>query len=138
MAELKTKPTKRSVSAFVAAIDDEGVRRDCRQLVKIMGQATRSRPKMWGKSIAGFGRYRYQYASGRSGEWFLTGFAPRKRDLTLYLTSGFDGSGTLLKAPGKHKTGRGCLYLKSLDEVHLPTLRKLIVQSTRRMAKANA
>jgi hypothetical protein len=124
------------VSAFLAAIDDDGVRQDCRQLVKIMSQATRNRPKMWGKSIVGFGRYRYQYASGRSGEWFLTGFAPRKRELTLYIMSGFEAYGTLLKGLGKYKTGKGCLYLKSLDDVHLPTLRKLIVQSTRRLAKS--
>ena len=138
MAELKTKPSKRSVARFLAAIGDETVRRDCRTLVKIMGQATHRRPTMWGKSIVGFGTYRYTYASGRSGEWFLTGFAPRRRELTLYIGSGFEGHSTLLKRLGKVKTGKGCLYLKSLDDVHLPTLRKLIVQSTRRMAKAGA
>lgn len=72
-----------------------------------------------------------------SGEWFLTGFAPRKREMTLYIGSGFEGYGTLLKGLGKVKTGKGCLYLKSLDNVHLPTLRKLVVQSTRRMAKVS-
>jgi hypothetical protein len=125
------------VSAFLGSIADESVRRDCRQLVKIMGQATHSRPKMWGTSIVGFGKYRYRYDSGRSGEWFLTGFAPRKRDLTLYILSGFDGYGALMKDLGKYKTGKGCLYLKCLEDVHLPTLRKLIVHSTRRMAKAS-
>ena len=138
MAELKTKPSNRSVARFLASIDDETVRQDCRTLVKIMGQATHGRPTMWGKSIVGFGTYRYTYASGRSGEWFLTGFAPRKRELTLYIGSGFEGYGTLMKGLGKVKTGKGCLYLKSLDDIHLPALRKLIGQSTRRIAKASA
>ena len=137
MAEPKTKPSKRRVARFLASIGDESSRQDCRTLVKIMGQATHRRPTMWGKSIVGFGTYRYSYASGRSGEWFLTGFAPRKRELTLYIMSAFEGYGTLLKGLGKYKTGKGCLYLKDLDDVHLPTLRKLIVQSTRRMAKAS-
>ena len=120
MAELKTKPSKRSVVRFLESIGGETVRQDCRTLVKIMGQATHRRPTMWGKGIVGFGNYRYTYSSGRSGEWFLTGFALRKRELTLYIMSGFEGYGTLLKALGKVKTGKGCLYLKCLDDVHLP------------------
>jgi hypothetical protein len=92
---------------------------------------------MWGSSIVGYGRYRYRYASGREGEWFLTGFSPRKRELTVYLMSGFEELGPLLEKLGKHRRGKGCLYLKSLDDVHLPTLRKLIVSSTRRLAKSS-
>jgi hypothetical protein len=103
-----------------------------------MAEATRSRPKMWGKSIVGFGRYRYAYASGRRGEWFLTGFSPRKRDLTLYVMSGFEGTGPLLKKLGKFRKGKGCLYIRRLDDIHQPTLRKLVVQSMRKLARSAA
>jgi hypothetical protein len=136
VAELKTKPTGRSVSAYLASIQDEDVRRDCRTLSKMMSQVTRSRPKMWGTSIVGFGRYRYA-RNGHTLEWFLTGFAPRKRDLTVYLMAGFQGYGDLLRKLGKHRKGVGCLYLRSLDDIHLRTLRRLIVQSTRRLAKTS-
>jgi hypothetical protein len=138
MAQLKTQPSGESVSRFLATLPDEDMRRDGRTLVKMMGQVTRSRPKMWGKTIVGFGRYRYTYASGRQGEWFLTGFSPRKREMTLYIMSGLQGYGDLLRKLGKHRKGVGCLYVKSLDGIHLPTLRKLIVQSTRRLAKTSA
>jgi hypothetical protein len=92
---------------------------------------------MWGKTIVGFGRYRYAYASGRQGEWFLTGFSPRKRELTLYIMAGFKDSGALLKKLGRHRTGKGCLYVRRLDDIHLPTLRRLITQSTRTLSRSS-
>ena len=138
MEQLKTRPTKLSVSRFLASIPDPDIRRDCRTLSKVMGEATHARPKMRGKSIVGFGKYHYKYASGRQGEWFLTGFSPRKRDLTLYIIPGFEGYGTLLKQLGKHRTGRGCLYLKGLDDIHLPTWRKIISRSRRSLARRSA
>lgn len=126
MAELKTKPGHGSVRDFLAAITDPQRRRDCRTVLKIMQKATGARPVLWGDSIVGFGDYHYKYESGREGDWFLTGFSPRKRELTLYLMSGFERFGKLLDRLGRHKLGKGCLYLKSLEEVQLPVLEELI------------
>jgi len=137
MAEAKTQRTKRSVDAFLNTIPDEQKRQDAFTLVDIMRKATKAEPAMWGSSIAGFGIYRYQYASGRAGEWPLTGFSPRKQNLTLYITSGFEQYEELLKSLGKFKTGKACLYIKRLDDVVLPTLRKLIKQSVQHMLKTN-
>jgi hypothetical protein len=136
MAELKTKPTAASVEAFLDAIADEGRRRDCRTILKIMKRATGSPPKMWGKSIVGFGSYHYRYATGREGDWFVVGFSPRKQDLTLYLMgAGFTGYGALLKKLGQHKTGRACLYLKRLADVDLDALRELVEASVAQIAR---
>ena len=137
MAELKTKPNDASVEAFLNGIADEQKRRDAFAILALMQKATRVEPKMWGSSIVGFGHYHYKYASGREGDWFVVGFSPRKNDLTLYLISGLDQHGQLLKKLGKHKTGKGCLYIKHLDDVDFPTLRELIKQSVRYMTKAH-
>src|SRR3990167_585987 len=115
MAELKTKRNDRSVTAFLDRIADEGKRRDAYAVLALMRQVTKAKPMMWGDSIVGFGRYRYEYGSGRAGEWFLTGFSPRKQSLTLYIMAGFTGYGDLLRKLGKHGTGGSCLYLKRLD-----------------------
>ena len=98
-----------------------------------MRAATQAEPVMWGSSIVGFGTYRYKYASGREGDWPLIGFSPRKQNLTLYIMSGFEQYDELLKSPGKFKTGRACRYVNRLDDIHLPTLRKLIKQSVQHM-----
>jgi hypothetical protein len=135
MAELKTKPSDASVERFLAAIEDEGRRADCRALVRIMKEATGSPPRMWGSSIVGFGDYHFKYASGREGDWFLTGFSPRKQDLTLYVMGGFENHRDLMEKLGKFKTGKGCLYLKRLDDAHLPTLKRLILRSVKQIAK---
>jgi hypothetical protein len=137
MAELKTKPTDQSVEEFLNGIADEQRRRDCQTLVKLMSQATRAEPRMWGDSIVGFGVYHYTYASGREGDWPLVAFSPRKQNLTLYIMSGFEQYDELLKALGKHTTGKACLYVKSLEGIHLPTLKKLITQSVRHMRATN-
>jgi hypothetical protein len=131
MAELKTKPTGASVAEFLKAIPDERRRSDCRIVLRMMQEITRARPKMWGKSIVGFGSYHYKYASGREGDWFIMGFSPRKQDLTLYLMSGVERHRALLEKLGKHKTGMGCLYIKTLDDIHLPTLKRLLRESAR-------
>jgi hypothetical protein len=136
MAELKTKPTGASVAEFLKAIPDERRRSDCRIVLRMMQEITRARPKMWGKSIVGFGSHHYQYASGREGDWFVMGFSPRKQDLTLYLMSGVERHRELLGRLGKHKTGVGCLYLKTLDDVDLPTLRRLLRESARFVRQA--
>ena len=137
VAELKTKPTAASVAAFLDAIPDDTRRADCRQVVEIMRNATGAEPRMWGPSIVGFGNYRYQGASGET-EWFLTGFSPRKQNLTLYIMAGFEQYDALLKKLGRHKTGKSCLYIKRLEDVDLPTLKKLIQQSVKHMTKIGA
>ena len=129
MAELKTKRTDRSVEEFLNTVVDEQRRQDCRVVLQIMKQVTKAEPKMWGTSIVGFGGYHYKYASGREGDWFLAGFSPRKQNLTLYITAGFERYDALLSKLGKHKTGKSCLYIKKLDDVDVETLKELIQQS---------
>lgn len=135
MTILKTKSTSQSVDRFLNSIADAQTRNDCFALVKLMKQITKAEPKMWGTSVVGFGTYHYVYESGREGDWFLTGFSPRKQNLTLYLMSGFETNKQLLQKLGKHKTGKACLYLKRLDDIHLPTLRKLIQESVARLKR---
>ena len=129
MAELKTKKNNASVSAFLATVEDDQKRRDCKAVVKIMKEVTGARPKMWGASIVGFGSYHYKYASGREGDWMLTGFSPRKQNLTLYIMDGFKGRAALMKKLGKHKTGKSCLYVKKLEDIEMDVLRELITRS---------
>src|SRR5215211_3981838 len=112
MAELKTIPTKHSVDKFLKGIKDEEKREDCYQILKMMEKATKSKARMWGTSIIGFGDHHYVYESGREGDWFITGFSPRKQNLTLYVMGGFDQFPDLMKILGKHSTGKGCLYIK--------------------------
>jgi hypothetical protein len=135
MAELKTKVTKVSVDKFLQGIKDEKKREDCYQILKIMKKATKAEPKMWGTSIIGFGDHHYIYASGREGDWFITGFSPRVQNLTLYMMGGWDQE--LLKKLGKYKTGKGCLYINKLDDVDAKVLDKLITTSVKK-AKASA
>ncbi|MEQ8788848.1 MAG: DUF1801 domain-containing protein [Pirellulaceae bacterium] len=138
MAELKTKQNDASVAEFLAGVEEEQRRADCHAVLKIMQEATGEPAKMWGASIIGFGSYRYKYASGREGDWMLIGFSPRKRDLTLYIMAGFDGYGELMAKLGKYKTGKSCLYIKKLEDIHLPTLKKLIKQSARHVKKTQS
>ena len=126
MAEPKTKPTKASVKEFLNQITDKERRDDCFTVAKIMEEITGEKPKMWGPSIVGFGTYHYKYASGREGDWPVAAFSPRKLDLTLYLTPGFQKHTELMQKLGKHSTGKSCLYIKRLSDIHLPTLKKLI------------
>jgi hypothetical protein len=135
MAELQTKATDASVGKFLDGIDDEQMRRDCLALVDIMGKATKSKPRMWGSNIVGFGSYRYRYASGREGDWMLTAFSPRKHNLTLYVMPGFDGRDELMAKLGKHSGGLSCIYVKRLSDLHLPTLKKLVAASVKHLRK---
>lgn len=137
MAELKTRQTDASVEKFLNQIPDEGRREDCFQIAKIMEEITGSEPKMWGPSIVGFGTHSYKYASGREGDWPIAAFSPRKQDLTLYMTPGFDES-ELMEQLGKHRTGKSCLYIKRLSDVHVPTLKKLIRESVKTAKKKSA
>jgi len=117
------------VEKFLNSIEDEQRRRDCFRVLEIMKSATKTVPVMWGASIVGFGLHNYKYESGTKGQWFLVGFAPRKQELTLYLMTGLARYGELLSKLGKHKTGKGCLYIKRLADVDEPALRKLIRQA---------
>jgi hypothetical protein len=139
MAELKTKRTAQSVDAFLRGLKDAPRQRDCRTVAALMKRVTGKKPEMWGPSIVGFGSYRYKGASGREGDWFLTGFSPRKQNLTLYLISGFKGAEGLLKKLGRHsKSGGSCLYLKSLADVDLEVLRQLVERSVAETRKRSA
>lgn len=137
MAELKTQPNESSVSEFLETVESETKKADSFTIKTIMEEITGSPAVMWGSSIIGFGSYRYQYNSGRSGEWFLCGFSPRKQSLTLYIMSGFDGIDDYLAKLGKHKKSKGCLYIKRLADVDEAVLRELIQMSVQKL-KARA
>ena len=129
MAENKTRPTAANVQEFLAGIVDPVRRNECMRLSEMMQEITGAEPRMWGDSIVGFGHYRYAYASGRKGEWFLTGFSPRKQNLTIYVKGYLENYKEILKDLGRHKRGKGCLYIRTLDDVELETLRSLIIRS---------
>jgi hypothetical protein len=131
MADLKTIPSRVSVDTFLKGITDDSKRADCYQILEIMRKATKAEPKMWGTSIIGFGKYHSMYPSGREGDWFLTGFSPRKQNLTLYMNGGFVEFEDLLKQLGKHSTGKGCLYINKLEDVDLKVLKRLIKKSVK-------
>jgi hypothetical protein len=129
MAENKTKPTKVSVAAFIAAIPDSTKRADAKTLVKLMESTAGEKPQMWGPSIIGFGSYHYRYDSGREGDMPLIAFSPRKAATVLYGLTGTSDSKALLPKLGKHTTGKGCLYIKSLTDVDQQVLQSMIVKS---------
>ena len=133
MAELKTKATGASVSKFLKAIDDEQRRKDCKAVAAMMQKLTKSKPKMWGSSIVGFGKFEYVDRAKETHQWFQCGFSPRKAALTLYLMGGYAKDADSLKKLGKVKTGGGCLYIKSLDDVNAPALRSTIAKSIQRI-----
>jgi len=138
MADLKTKPNRKSVEQFLRSVKDKKKRDDCFAVLKLMKQITKTKPKMWGPSIVGFGTYHFQYESGREGDFFLTGFSPRKENLTLYIMAGFSRYDSLMKKIGRVKTGKSCLYIKSLDDVNMSALKRLIEQSVKHIAKKYA
>ncbi len=129
MASNKTQPTRLKVSEFINGIEDKRKRADCRELMKLMREITGNRATMWGPSIVGFGKYHYKYASGREGDFFLTGFAPRKQALSIYIISGFKAHAGLMKKLGKFKTGKSCLYVKTLDDIDRAVLKELVTES---------
>lgn len=129
MAELKTRPTSASVNAFLESVDDARKRKDCREVIMLMQRVTGNRPKMWGASLIGFGSYHYKYRSGREGDWPITAVSPRKQNLTIYVMPGFSRYESLMKKLGKYKTGKSCLYVKTLDDIDRGLLAELIEQS---------
>lgn len=135
MAELKTKKTEASVEDFLNGLPSEQTRKDCFEIAKIMKQVTKADPKMWGSSIIGFGSQHLKYASGRELDWMIIGFSPRKQNLTLYVSGSLDTYADLLGKLGKHKTGAGCLYIKTLKDVDTKVLKELIKQSVKTATK---
>ena len=129
MSALKTQPNDASVEQFIQSVDDDTRRHDCLTLLAIMQRITQKEPKMWGESIVGFGRYHYKYQSGREGDWFVTGFSPRKREITVHIMSGFQNYSALLAQLGKHRLGKSCLYIKRLSDIDISILEALIAKS---------
>ena len=133
MAKNKTTQNDGSVDAFLAAVENEQKRTDCLRIREIMEEITGEPAVMWGSSIVGFGSYHYKYASGREGDFMLTGFSPRKQNLTLYIMSGFSRYDELLTKLGKHSTGKSCLYIKRLSDIDEDVLKEMVSSSVQHM-----
>jgi hypothetical protein len=129
MSELKTKPNDASVEAFIDSVEDEKKRKDSYLILEMMKKITGEEPKMWGNSIIGYGSYHYKYASGQEGDWPVTGFSPRKQNLTIYIMNGFDDYSLELQHLGKFRTGKSCLYIKKIEDVNVGVLKDLIQKS---------
>ena len=132
MSELKTRPTTASVADFLT-LQPDARRADCEAVAAMMQAATGERAEMWGAAIVGFGRYAYTNSTKKTYEWPLIGFSPRKNDLTLYIMPGFEGFAGLMAKLGKHKTGKSCLYLKTLADIDREVLRQIIEGSVKAM-----
>lgn len=122
----KTQPTNSSVTQYLSAIEDPQIRQDSQQIVKIMRRISGKKAVLWSAGILGYGTFHYQYASGREGDWMRIGLAPRKREMSLYLTMDITQFAEILQRLGKHKTGKGCLYIRKLADVDLEVLEELI------------
>ncbi len=127
-AENKTKPTNVAPEDFIAAIEPERKRKDGEELLKFFGRVTGLKPKMWGPSLIGYGRYHYKYESGREGDMLITGFSPRKANLVMYIMPGYryDSMQEKLARLGKHKLGKSCLYINKLADVDLDVLEVIV------------
>jgi hypothetical protein len=137
MAESKTSRTKKSASAFLKAIKEPALRRDCLAVAAMMSAATKSKAVMWGPGIVGFGTRTVTYAGGRQAEWMQIAFAPRKGKFTMYVARTFTTYDGLMKRLGTYKVGGGCIHVKQLSDLHQPTLKKLIADSVRHVRKKN-
>jgi len=138
MAENKTKPTGSSVTAFLNKIKDRQLRDDCFVILEMMQKVSNSEPVMWGSAIVGFGTYHYVYESGREGDTLLIGFSPRKQNITIYFMGGLDQVQDELSKLGKYKTGKGCLYIKSLSDVNITALKKVLAKAFKEAQRKKA
>ena len=138
MAENKTKPTIASVTAFLNKVQDTQIRNDCLEILKMMQTVSKKEPVMWGSSIIGFGTYHYVYESGREGDMLVIGFSPRKQNISIYLMGGLNKVEEELPKLGKYKSGKGCLYIKSLSEVNAEVLKKIIAKAFKEAQRKNA
>jgi hypothetical protein len=129
MVELKTRPTNASVEEFLESVENPTRKADGLKLLEIMKEVTQEKPVMWGTNIVGFGTLHYKYASGREIDWMKVGFSPRKRSLTVYLTPGLDKIDDLREKLGKHRTGKGCLYINKLTDIDEDVLKQIIKKS---------
>jgi hypothetical protein len=128
MAENKTKPTTIAVSTFLKKLNPE-LRKECGIIIDMMKSISKQEPVMWGSAIIGFGTRHYVYESGREGDTMIVGFSPRKQAMTLYLAGGLDPLQTELTKLGKHKTGKGCLYINSLSDIDMGILKKILTKA---------
>lgn len=133
MTANKTQATGADVGALLDAIPDPQQREDARAVCALMTRLSGEEPAVWGETMVGFGRYRYRYESGREGEWFIAGFAPRASALTLYIMPGFARYQELLDRLGKHRLGKSCLYIKRLADVDAAVLEELVAHSIAHM-----
>ncbi len=136
MAALKTQPNDRNVLLFLNNIENSQRKQDCLELLGLFKEATYLEPVMWGDSIVGFGSYHYKYKSGQEGDWFLTGFSPRKQNLTIYIMSGFKDFQKQLEKLGKCKTSSSCLYVNKLEDIDSKILKEMVKDSVEKMKKA--
>lgn len=135
MAKNKTTETESRVSDFMNTVADETKRKDTLELLKITEEITGFQPKMWGPAIIGFGSYHYKYDSGHEGDAPLVGFSPRKEAISLYLSSAFENKEELLAKFGKHKAGKGCIYIKKLTDIDVEVLKEMISLSVDSLQK---
>lgn len=135
MSDLKTKQNDNDIMEFLNGIDNEERKNDCFKLLGLFRQWTGEPPKMWGPSMIGFGGYHYKYDSEREGDWFLTGFSPRKQNLVIYITAGFKEYDEIMRELGKYKTGSSCLYVKKLSDIDSDKLKMLVQKSVALMKK---
>jgi hypothetical protein len=126
---MKTTENEASVDRFISGVADAKRRDECRVMLALMREVTGMEPKMWGSALIGFGRYHYHYATGRQGDMPLAAFSPRKKELTVYVMSGTNSQGELLKRLGRHKTGGACLYLPSLDAIDMSVMKEIVKRS---------
>lgn len=129
MATRKTQPNDQDVKTFLNQIENEQKKTDALRLLELFKEVTNMDPVMWRSNIIGFGHYHYKYDSGREGDWFLTGFSPRKKNFSLYIMSGFDHFNELITQMGKFSTGKSCLYIQKLDDIDQSVLSELIKKS---------
>ena len=129
MPENKTKPTGANVDDFIAAVENDTRRSDARIMLELMQRVTGEEPVMWGPTMIGFGKYAYRYKSGHGGEFFLTGFSPRKAKLVVYIMPGYGEFDDVMARLGKHKTGKACVYVNKLADIDLNVLEELVAKS---------
>jgi len=127
--ELKTKVNDKDIIAFLEGIEDGQKKADSFELLDLFSRLSGEEAKMWGTNIIGFGSYHYKYASGQEGDWFKIGFIPRKAKFSIYVMSGFEELDEFLSELGKHKVGKGCLYVNKLADIHTEVLEKMVLRS---------
>jgi hypothetical protein len=135
MATLKTKASTASVSTFLDSIQNSRQHEDCLWLLAFMKKSTGETPVIWGKGMIGFGSYHYKYGSGAEGDWFVTGFSPRKKDITLYFSAGLHTMQSLVEKLGKVKTGKSCVHITSLEQIDKDVLKRMILHNENALKK---